>query len=154
MCVSSKHVITAFRGAYAFLSNFYESPMTFHGVTYQSAKAAFQAQKCLTEVEKQGFAELTPIKAKRRGRQVMLRSDWDEVKLDIMEKIVRAKFIQNETLKALLLATGDAELKEGNTWNDMFWGIDSETGNGQNHLGKILMKVRDEVLNKYQGECI
>lgn len=61
-----------------------------------------------------------------------------------MEEIVRAKFSENETLKNMLLATGDAELKEGNTWNDTFWGIDQKTGSGENHLGKILMKIRDE----------
>ena len=144
MCASSKYAITAFRGAYAFLSNFYESPVTFHGLTYQSAEAAFQAQKCLTEEEKQEFAALTPIKAKRIGRQVTLRSDWDEVKLALMEEIVRTKFSENETLKNMLLATGDAQLKEGNTWNDTFWGIDQKTGSGENHLGKILMKIRDE----------
>lgn len=145
MCASSKYEITVFRGAYAFLSNFYESPMIFHGISYQSAEAAFQAQKCLTDEEKQEFTEVTPTKAKRKGRQVSLRSDWEEVRVGLMEEIIRAKFTENETLKAMLLATGDAELKEGNTWNDTFWGIDSKTGKGENNLGKILMKVRGEL---------
>ena len=52
---------------------------------------------------------------------------------------------ENEVLKALLLATGDAELQEGNTWNDTFWGVSSKTGKGKNTLGKILMKVRGEL---------
>ena len=144
MCAATKYAITAFRGAYASPSTVYESPVTFHGVTYQCAEAAFQAQKCLTTAEKQEFAALTPIKAKRRGRQVTLRSDQDEIKLALMGEIVRAKFSENETLKNMLLATGDVELKEGNTWNDTFWGIDQKTGSGENHLGKILMKIRDE----------
>jgi len=62
-----------------------------------------------------------------------------------MEEIVRAKFTQNECLREMLLATGDAVLEEGNTWNDTFWGVHLKNGQGQNHLGRILMKVREEL---------
>lgn len=63
----------------------------------------------------------------------------------IMEEIVRAKFTQNQELKAQLLSTGDAILIEGNTWNDRYWGVDVRSGVGKNHLGKILMKIRLEL---------
>ena len=62
-----------------------------------------------------------------------------------MEDIVRAKFTQNQELKQQLIGTGDAYLEEGNTWHDTCWGVDLKTGEGQNHLGKILMKVRQEL---------
>ena len=62
-----------------------------------------------------------------------------------MEDIVRAKFTQNEDLKWRLIGTGDADLEEGNTWHDTCWGVDAKTGEGQNHLGKILMKIRAEL---------
>ena len=62
-----------------------------------------------------------------------------------MEEIVRAKFTQNEELKRLLLATGDKRLAEGNTWGDTFWGVDLRSGRGENHLGIILMRVREEL---------
>ena len=142
---SSKSVIDEFRGDYFFLSNFYESPMTYGGVAYKNSEAAFQAQKCMTEEEKRGFSELSPTAAKRKGRIVDLRADWEDVKVDIMEDVVRAKFEGNEDLKEKLLATGDAELREGNSWNDLFWGVSLETGKGKNHLGKILMKIREEL---------
>ena len=137
--------INHFRGEYAFLSNFWEVPVTYKGMTYGSNEAAFQAQKCITEEEKMEFTQLRPSASKKLGRWVKLRPDWEEVKVGLMEEIVRAKFTQNEELKALLLATGEAYLEEGNTWHDTCWGVDAKTGEGQNHLGKILMKVRGEL---------
>lgn len=99
----------------------------------------------LTDEERMPFTVLPANKAKRLGRQVQLRSDWQEVKLSIMEEIVRIKFTENEQLKKLLLMTGDAEIAEGNTWGDTYWGVDIRMGEGENNLGKILMKVRSEL---------
>ena len=142
--------IDHFRGEYAFLSNFWEVSVTYKGLTYGSNEAAFQAQKCMTEEEKMEFTQLCPSASKKLGRRVHLRPDWEEVKVGIMEEIVRAKFTQNEDLKWRLISTGDAYLEEGNTWHDTCWGVDSKTGEGQNHLGKILMKVREEL----QRQCV
>lgn len=136
--------IDEFRGEYYFLSNFYPVDMEFEGIPYQNSEAAFQAQKCLTEEEKWQFVGLPSNKAKRLGRQVQLRPDWEEVKVGLMEQIVRAKFEQHPELMELLVATGDKPLIEGNTWNDRFWGMDLKTRQGENHLGKILMKIREE----------
>ena len=143
----SAYVVCQFRGEYAFLSNFFEVPIEYRGLTYQNAESAFQAQKCLTDEEKREFTLLSAHTAKSRGRTVALRSDWQEVKVGFMEEIVYAKFSQNEFLKQMLLDTGDALLKEGNTWNDLFWGVSLETGRGENNLGKILMRVRDKLKN-------
>ena len=137
--------INHFRGEYAFLSNFWEVPVTYKGLTYGSNEAAFQAQKCMTDEEKTTFTLLRPSDSKKKGRRVQLRPDWEAVKVGIMEEIVRAKFTQNEDLKQMLLDTGDAVLEEGNTWHDICWGVDAKTGEGQNHLGRILMKVREEL---------
>ena len=137
--------IDRFRGEYAFLSNFWEASVTYQGLTYGNNEAAFQAQKCMTEATKKDFTTLSPGAAKRMGRRVQLRPDWEAVRVPIMEEIVRAKFSDHEDLKALLLATGDALIEEGNTWHDTFWGVDAKSGRGQNHLGKILMKIREEL---------
>ena len=142
-----KPTIHCFRNEYRFLSNFWDAPVTYKGLTYQNAEAAFQAQKCIDEAEKVQFTTLCSNEAKRLGRHVQLRPDWEKVKVGIMEEIVRAKFIQNEELKWRLIGTGDAYLEEGNTWHDTCWGVDAETGEGLNHLGKILMKVREELKN-------
>lgn len=141
----NKPTIPSFSKEYRFLSNFWEAPVTYEGVTYLNNEAAFQAQKCLDPNDRPAFAQLNPSKAKRLGRQVALRPDWEQVKIPIMTQIVRAKFTQNEALKQQLLATGNLILEEGNTWHDTFWGVDSNTRQGENHLGKILMAVREEL---------
>lgn len=140
-----KPTIHCFRNEYRFLSNFWDAPIVYRGLTFLNNEAAFQAQKCLTEEEKLQFTTLRSNEAKRLGRRVELRPDWEKVKLSIMEEIVRAKFTQNEDMKAQLLATGDLVLEEGNTWGDTFWGVDAKTREGRNHLGRILMRVRKEL---------
>ena len=139
--------IRQFRGDYYSLSNFYGADVTYEGLTYRNNEAAFQAQKTLDEKEREAFTQLAPNIAKKKGRRVLLRDDWEQVKDQIMEEIVLAKFQQNPELKAQLLATGDAMLEEGNQWHDYYWGVDLRTGRGQNRLGRILMKVRLELQN-------
>ena len=138
-------MINDFRGKYFFLSNFFESPVTYKGITYRNNEAAFQAQKVSKEDEQKIFSNLNPSEAKKKGRHVTLRKDvdWDSVKTTYMYEICLAKFSQNKELKNKLLATGDKHLEEGNTWGDRIWG--TVNGVGENRLGKILMKVREEL---------
>lgn len=146
-----QNVIREFRNQYAFLSNFYPTQITYKGLTYKNAEAAFQAQKCSFDAEKRQFCDLDGKNAKRRGRHVKLRKDWNNIKLTIMHDIVKAKFEQNPKLLKQLLYTGNTKLIEGNYWHDTFWGIDIQTNVGKNNLGKILMCVRDELKNKQKG---
>ncbi len=90
-----------------------------------------------------------PGKAKRLVKRLKIRSDWNSIKIDVMETGLRAKFEQNHDLRELLLATGEEELQEGNMWGDTFWGIDLKTNVGENHLGKLLMKIRAELSKIY-----
>ena len=136
--------IDSFRGKYYFLSNFYPAQLTYNEVTYLNAEAAFQAQKVFSKEEQLLFANLLPSEAKRLGRRVNLRPDWDRVKDQIMYEVVKAKFEQNPDLRAKLLATGYVYLEEGNTWGDRYWGVDAN-GVGLNKLGHILMQVRREL---------
>lgn len=145
------NAITDFHAeGYTFLSNFYEAPVFFDRLTYGSNEAAFQAQKCMTEEEKIPFTEYGPGKSKGMGRRVQLRPDWEAVKVGLMEEIVRAKFTQHPELAWRLIGTGDKMLVEGNHWGDTFWGVDTRTGQGENHLGKILMKVREELKSQME----
>lgn len=136
-------MINEFRGPYYFLSNFYEAPVTWNGITYRNNEAAFQSAKTNDIVVRETFATMDPSTAKREGRRVTLRPDWEEVKYQIMYEICLAKFTQNRELRERLLATGDEYLEEGNTWGDRIWG--TVNGQGNNWLGKILMQVRDEI---------
>lgn len=137
-------MINNFRGKYYFLSNFYEAPVTWNGLTYLNNEAAFQSAKTFSDRE--CFTNLDPSSAKKLGRRVQLRDDWEDVKNDIMYEICKAKFSQNIELKKKLLATGDKRLEEGNTWGDKIWG--TVNGVGENRLGKILMKIREELRNE------
>lgn len=147
-----KMIIDSFDGEFAFLSNFYEVPVEWEGITYPSTEHAFQAAKVINPVTRMKIAaEPTPGRAKRAGRSVQLRHDWEQVKFDIMLDIVMAKFRQHPDLAEALLDTGDAELIEGNTWNDTTWGVCN--GRGLNWLGKILMMVRCQLKLEHQLEA-
>ena len=137
--------ISFFEGEYRFLSNFYPAKVKYEGITYLNSEAAFQASKTLNPIERLSLADKNPSEAKRIGRRIPLRKDWEEVKFSIMKDIVKAKFEQNPILKEKLIATGDAYLEEGNTWGDRIWGVCN--GTGANNLGIILMEVREELKN-------
>lgn len=134
--------IESFSGYDRFLSNFFYADVVLDGVKYPTVENAYQASKCRFKQHREVFLFCTPQVAKRLGRQVLVREDWDAAKLGVMEDLVRQKF-QKQELKIALLDTGDAELIEGNWWGDTFWGMCD--GEGENHLGKILMKIRGEL---------
>ena len=143
-CMRKMKKIDSFSGEYEFLSNFYPCQILYDGVEYRSAEAAFQAAK-FPPAERYQFTMMMPGEAKKTGRKGSLPKDWDERRLDVMREVVARKFMQNPELAVKLIATGDAELIEGNWWGDDFWGADSKTGVGENHLGKLLMELRDEL---------
>ena len=136
-------VIDKFSGEYEFLSNMYPCKVTYGGITYKCSESAYQAQKCPELAAR--FSDLNGYVAKKMGRQVTIRSDWEQVKLRIMATIVFQKFNQNKDLAEKLILTGDAELIEENYWGDTYWGICTNKtydNVGENYLGKILMFTR------------
>lgn len=136
-----KPTIDRFVAKYQFLSNFYYAPVKYQGDTYKSAEHAYQAHKCKYDSDRLRVRDApTAFGAKRLGRIHTMREDWDTLKLNVMQEIVFAKFVQNPELRNKLLKTGDLEIIEGNTWGDVYWGVCA--GKGENHLGKILMEVR------------
>lgn len=144
--------IKKFAGKYDFLSNFYLSVITLDGMDYPTVEHAFQAAKTDDPDERRAIQEaVTPASAKKAGRIATLRPDWEEVKYSIMHDLVLQKFTRYPDLRQMLLDTGDAELIEGNNWNDRTWGMTKDkTGDyvGKNWLGKILMQVRDSLRNE------
>ena len=144
-------MIGTFDKEYTWLSNFSYSPIEEDGWQYPTVEHYFQAKKTLDKEEYAKIVEAdTPGRAKRLGQKVNLRSDWEEIKTDIMRDGLRLKF-QDPALRAKLLATGDEELIEGNTWHDRTWGrcvCAKCGGQGQNLLGQLLMKLREEIRNE------
>lgn len=137
-------MINRFDGQYFFLSNFYPTKVVFEGIIFESAEHAYQAAKSTDPKVRAKFLSANSAKeAKALGRKIKLRPDWEQIKLDIMLRVVKSKFKHNIQIADKLLATGDEELVEGNNWNDTFWGVCD--GVGENHLGKILMQVREEI---------
>lgn len=135
------HEIKGFKGKFGFLSNFHESSFYVDGEKYTSVEHAYQAHKTLDLTSRKLIREAKkPALAKKLGQSVEVRKDWESVKLDLMRTFVYKKF-SNPFLKDLLLSTGDLKLINVNTWNDTFWGVCNNVGH--NHLGIILMEVRD-----------
>ena len=130
-----------FKNIYYFLSNMYPCEITIdiHGKqqTFSCVESAFQAFKCPQRSFE--FVGLNGYQAKKRGRKVELRNDWNDIKVSLMEELIRQKFSNPELLNKLKAIEG--EIVETNSWGDTFWGMCR--GRGQNVLGKILMKIRD-----------
>lgn len=136
-------IIIEFRHGFEFLSNFWIVEIENEGLVFPSVEHAFQAAKTLNKEDKLIIqAAVSPRIAKRIGRVVTLRKDWEEVKFDVMLNLLRKKFSVLE-LRQKLIDTDDAVLQERNNWNDRIWGICN--GKGENNLGKLLMQVRTEV---------
>ena len=138
-------MINRFDGKYFFLSNFSASPFRIDYVLFPTMEHYFQANKADNQNDYLHIAyATTPGEAKRLGRKIQLRPDWEKIKDNVMLTGLRKKFADPE-LRSLLLATGDEELIEGNYWGDTYWGVCN--GVGQNKLGKLLMQVREEIKN-------
>ena len=146
-------MIGEFAGEYRFLSNFYKSPLEFEGDTYPTLEHAFQAAKTSDAEERATLrANANPVIAKRKGRRVTLRADWETAKQGIMRDLLHLKFA-NADLRERLLQTGNEELVEGNRWHDKYWGrclCAKCDGQGQNVLGTLLMQVRQELQQAIQ----
>jgi hypothetical protein len=139
-------MIDSFKDSFAFLSNFFPAPITTKLGVFPTAEHLYQA--CKTKDRQQQLMVMglsSPAEAKKVGKTLTIREDWDDLKLTYMEKTVQYKFIQNWNLMTKLVETNGHEIVEGNYWHDNFWGVCSceKCGRkGLNHLGKILMNLR------------
>lgn len=139
-----------------FLSNFYKVDVEYDGVIYPSSEHAYMSAKSDEEVEIDGktykwkeFCQnstIKPSKVKGESRFLTLVDQWDEIKVEVMYLCLVSKFRQ-EPLRSRLLATGLQNIQEGNWHGDTFWGVDLRVNPnvGENNLGRLLMRVRDEL---------
>jgi ribA/ribD-fused uncharacterized protein len=142
--MTTTEAIRRFTGKYRWLSNFWPCVVRYESRDYPTVEHAYQAAKSLDPIERDYIAGTsTPGEAKRFGRHATLRPDWNFVRTAVMYDLLYQKF-SREPLRTKLLATGDADLIEGNSWGDTYWGVDDLRG-GENMLGKLLMQIRDEL---------
>lgn len=133
-------MIESFFGEYRWLSNFWPAKIEWLGRTWETLEHAYQASKAADSEGVELIAEQeTPGRAKRAGAKLIVRDDWEYVRVEVMSELLKRKFAHPD-LRELLLATGDEEIQEGNRWQDFFWGVCE--GRGENTLGKLLMGLR------------
>ena len=143
--------IRRFRGQYRFLSNFYLCRVEYEGRVYRSVEHAYQSAKATNEADRKKVANsLEPAHAKSIGGRIQLRKGWGKMKRKVMLACLRSKF-QDKELRNWLVETAPHDLVEGNFHGDDYWGVCPSAGDpnymrGSNHLGRLLMKVRDEIM--------
>lgn len=141
-------MIKEFQGEFRWLSNFAPVNVIYDGVKYRSVEHAYMAAKSV-DVGWREFCKNT-YKAgdvKKASRNIELREDWEQIKVDVMRELLEQKF-NTEPYKAMLLETCDEHIQEGNMWNDKFWGVCLKTGKGSNTLGKLIMEIRSKITYK------
>jgi len=134
--------ISKFDGPFRWLSNFHPAPVVYEGMLFPSVENAYQAAKTTDWEERERIRKMRASDAKRAGRRVILREDWDQIKLHVMAVLLAQKFAV-EPFRSALLATRGEELIEGNYWHDTYWGVCK--GVGENHLGKLIMQIRSKL---------
>ncbi|USM11550.1 swarming motility protein [Citromicrobium phage vB_CbaS-RXM] len=148
--MSDDNLIYGFQGRYRFLSNFHpvRRGVYLDGFRYPTVEHAYQAAKTLCPVERAEICHAkTPGEAKRLGREVTIRENWAVHRLCSMEGLLRQKFAPRTYLAGQLKNTGTKKIVEGNTWGDTFWGRCN--GKGHNHLGELLMEIRQDLITNY-----
>lgn len=139
--------IISFKGKYRFLSNFYPARVTYEDIEYSSVEVAYQASKAADKLDRDMIHDLPAAEAKRVGKIIEIRKDWEQVKVIIMKRLLIHKF-SDKDLENKLLETGDSYIVEGNFWHDNFWGVcycKECEGKGENVLGELLMAIRDNL---------
>lgn len=132
-----------FSGELSFCSNFYHATLKFKEIDFHTAEHAYQWAKCKNQLDKNEILKSTnPVDAKKIGRHAEMVDNWDNIKIQTMYEILKAKF-NNLYLAERLIKTENQELVEHNYWKDYYWGVCD--GKGENWLGRLLMKIREEL---------
>lgn len=135
-------MIKEFQGEFRWLSNFSPVDVRLYGELYKSVEHAYQSAKSSDPLWKHYCQiETSPGLIKKQSKNINIRSDWHNVKVDIMRQLLIQKF-SSDPYMSKLLHTGYEYIQEGNMWNDKFWGVCLKTGEGLNILGKLIMDIR------------
>ncbi len=133
-------------------SNFvpYTVPLLDHGIQYRTPEHYYQASKSPFHDDWERIAALdTPGQAKRAGKKLQLRVNWDDVKVLVMMRVLLWRIETDPIWKGKLMDTGYSRITEWNTWHDLYWGrctCDKCQESGLNVLGELLMNIRSIIL--------
>ena len=141
-------VISSFKKEYDFLNNRFGCSFMWQGIRYNNVESAFHASKYTNEAERRVLSRMSAEKVVKKSMECTPSIEWEESKLDIMESILLAKYDQNPNLKNRLIETEGRILINGNNKHETYWGVDLYSWKGENHLGKILMTIRDKEKKK------
>ena len=148
----SDESISRFVGQWSYLSNFCPCSVPLDGAWYPTVENAYQAAKTTDLLQREKFQHVRPGHAKRQGRKLALRPDWEAIKEHIMLELLQAKF-GNEPFRSMLRRTGNRPIQEGNNWHDLYWGVcdgscrhGPHESTGKNRLGVLLMQIREHIL--------
>lgn len=146
-------MIYFFRNKHAWLSNFADVPIKDKYFTYKSVENAYMAFKQKDMKWKEFCRDNSASVVKRESKKILIREDWDDIKLKVMKFCLDQKFRQ-EPFRTKLIETGDQNIIEGNYWKDTYWGVDLKQNPniGENHLGRIIMEIRKEIKQEENGE--
>lgn len=135
--------ILEFQGPFRWLSNFWPCEVELDGVVFPSVENAYQAAK-ISPLTREAFRTISPSEAKHQASQWAPPANWADRRVRLMEGLIEQKFRFGSDLARLLISTDPAQLVEGNTWGDTFWGVCN--GVGENMLGRLLMDQRRKLI--------
>jgi ribA/ribD-fused uncharacterized protein len=124
------------------------APLQYQELTFHTVENFYQAMKTKDLKDRKRISQLNPYQAKKAGRKLRLREDWESIKEKVMLYALRHKFTKTPKWKNKLLQT-PGDIIENNNWHDLFWGkcvCSRHRGKGKNKLGILLMQIRAELL--------
>ena len=137
------------------LDNFSAFAFIYEGIRFHTVEHAYQAYK-FKDTSPVVFNEIVNSFSADEARRIAHRNEdkvvlnWDDIKVNLMEKFLRAKLEQNPQVKKKLMETENYLICEDSPVDD-FWGI-GEDKKGQNQLGKLWMKLREELQKNHIGD--
>lgn len=140
-------MIKEFQKEYRWLSNFAPCTISMGGFLYPSVEHAYMSAKSNSLIWKRFCQQESAGTVKRKSREIELVEDWEVLKKSVMMSCLIQKFNQ-EPYFSKLIETGDEYIQEGNMWGDKYWGVCLKTGVGENNLGKMIMQIRDKIIEK------
>ena len=139
------------RNTWGEFSNFYPCQFVLDEQVWVTSEHYYMGQKTTDLTERERIRKASSAReAKAMGRKVRLRAGWDGMKFSIMEKAAYAKFDQNTPLREVLFDTGDRPIHEN--CRDPWWGGGPNFPNGRDWLGKVLLRVRERLAERYRSE--